>query len=134
MGDRPTGADRGANSGSGDRQIPRSELREPTVRQVEFAPFPRIRRNEGWSSGFTRDLSRGGACLRTRSGVEAGSLLRVIVHRPDGSTDRDSVGRVVWCREEAEGRCQLGLAWLASRPRIRRRAGARPPDPGDTGA
>ena len=121
-------------TGGSEPRVPRCETREPTVRQVEYAPFPRIRRDEGWSRGFTRDVSRGGACLRTTAGVDAGSLLRVIVHRPDGSTDLDSVGRVVWCREGSDGECQMGVAWLASRPGVKRRAGSRPPGSGGSPA
>ncbi len=118
----------------GPTEVPRSEAREAAVREVEYAPFPRVRRGEGWGRGFTRDLSRGGACLRTPAPVEAGSLLRVIVHGPDGSTALDSVGRVVWCRETAEGECRMGLSWLAARPGARRRRGSRPVEPTDSGS
>lgn len=123
----------GTTRSPGEAEVPRGEAREPAVRQVEYAPFPRVRRGQGWGRGFTRDLSRGGACLRTPTAVEAGSLLRVIVHGPDGSTALDSVGRVVWCREIAEGECRMGVSWLAARPGARRRRGSRPPDPTDSG-
>ena len=60
-------------------QPARKARRVATVRLVEFAPFPRERRDERWGLGFTLDLSSQGACLRTKEAAPVGSLLRVIV-------------------------------------------------------
>jgi hypothetical protein len=100
----------------------RKERREATVRLVEYAPFPRVRRDQRWRVGFTRDLSPGGACLRAEEVAPVGSLLHVIVRSVDGRPTLDSIARVVWCQPGDSGEVRLGLALVAARPRRVHRA------------
>ena len=101
----------------------RKARRIATVRLVEFAPFPRVRRDERWSVGFTLDLSSQGACLRTKETEPIGSLLRVIVRGVDGRPTLDSIARVVWSASGSFGEVRMGLSMLAARsaPRAARR-------------
>jgi len=95
----------------------RKARRIATVRLVEFAPFPRARREERWHVGFTLDLSTQGACLRATETEPVGSLLRVIVRGVDGRPTLDSIARVVWSANGRFGEVRMGLALLASRSR-----------------
>src|SRR5512138_1557214 len=103
----------------------RKSRRVATVRLVEFAPFPRVRRDERWQVGFTLDLSSQGACLRAKEAEPVGSLLRVIVRGVDGRPTLDSIARVVWCAHGQFGEVRMGLHLLASRQRRPKRAAAR---------
>ena len=87
------------------------------MRQVEFAPFPRVRRDERWNAGFTLDLSSQGACLRVKEAAPVGSLLRVIVRGVDGRPTTDSIARVVWSAQGRFGEVRMGLSMLAARSR-----------------
>jgi hypothetical protein len=95
----------------------RKARRIATVRLVEFAPFPRVRRQERWHVGFTLDLSSQGACLRTKETAPIGSLLRVIVRGVDGRPTLDSIARVVWSANGRFGEVRMGLSMLAARTR-----------------
>jgi hypothetical protein len=108
-------------------QAARKARRIATVRLVEFAPFPRERRDEQWGVGFTLDLSSQGACLRTKEAAAVGSLLRVVVRGVDGRPTLDSIARVVWHARGSFGevgwasrcspRARAAPCELASRPR-----------------
>lgn len=106
-------------------QPARKARRVATVRLVEFAPFPRERRDERWGLGFTLDLSSQGACLRTKEAAPVGSLLRVIVRGVDGRPTLDSIARVVWHRSGRFGEVRMGVSMLAARSRRPLRAIAR---------
>ena len=95
----------------------RKARRIATVRLVEFAPFPRARREERWHVGFTLDLSSQGACLRAKETEPVGSLIRVIVRGVDGRPTLDSIARVVWSADGRFGEVRMGLSMLASRSR-----------------
>jgi hypothetical protein len=109
--------DFGGRGGSPGLRSVRKARRIATVRLVEFAPFPRVRRSERWNVGFTLDLSSQGACLRTKETAPVGSLLRVVVRGVDGRPTLDSIGRVVWSANGRFGEVRMGLSLLASRPR-----------------
>jgi hypothetical protein len=98
-------------------QAARKARRIATVRLVEFAPFPRERRDEQWGVGFTLDLSSQGACLRTKEAAAVGSLLRVVVRGVDGRPTLDSIARVVWHARGSFGEVRMGVSMLASRTR-----------------
>jgi hypothetical protein len=100
----------------GSRAV-RKARRVATVRLVEFAPFPRVRRDERWDVGFTLDLSSQGACLRAKETAPIGSLLRVIVRGVDGRPTLDSIARVVWSAPGRFGEVRMGLSTLATRSR-----------------
>jgi len=108
-------------------QPARKARRVATVRLVEFAPFPRERRDERWGLGFTLDLSSQGACLRTKEAAPVGSLLRVIVRGVDGRPTLDSIARVVWHRSGRFGEVRMGVSMLAARTRRPLRAVSRKP-------
>jgi hypothetical protein len=103
-------------SALGSRSV-RKARRVATVRLVEFAPFPRVRRQERWNVGFTLDLSSQGACLRAKEAAPIGSLLRVIVRGVDGRPTLDSIARVVWSANGRFGEVRMGLSMLAARSR-----------------
>lgn len=98
-------------------QAARKARRIATVRLVEFAPFPRERRDEQWGVGFTLDLSSRGACLRTKEAAAVGSLLRVVVRGVDGRPTVDSIARVIWHARGNYGEVRMGISMLASRSR-----------------
>jgi len=109
--------DFGAREGTLGSRTVRKVRRVATVRLVEFAPFPRVRRQERWHVGFTLDLSSQGACLRARDTAPIGSLLRVIVRGVDGRPTLDSIARVVWSANGRFGEVRMGLSMLAARAR-----------------
>ena len=108
-------------------QAARKARRVATVRLVEFAPFPRERRDERWGVGFTLDLSSQGACLRTKEAAPVGSLLRVVVRGVDGRPSLDSIARVIWHARGRFGEVRMGISMLASRTRRPARAVSRKP-------
>jgi hypothetical protein len=87
------------------------------VRLVEYAPFPRVHRDQRWRHGFTVDLSSRGFCLRAKDAAPNGSLVHVIVRSVDGRPFLDAIARVSWVTRGPEGDARLGLEILASRPR-----------------
>jgi len=103
----------------------RKARRIATVRLVEFAPFPRARREERWHVGFTLDLSSKGACLRAKETEPVGSLLHVIVRGVDGRPTLDSIARIVWSANGRFGEVRMGLSMLATRSRRPRRVASR---------
>ena len=114
-------------SSDGRRTRIRREHREEGVRYVEYSPFPRVSADQRERSGFTRDLSPSGLCLRTKRAETPGSLLRVVVRDVDGRPTLESVARVAWTRPTRDGAWQLGLALLDRRPQAKvRRTQGRP--------
>lgn len=109
--------DFGVREGSLGLRAARKARRIATVRQVEFAPFPRSHRDERWNAGFTLDLSSQGACLRAKEAAPVGSLLRVVVRGVDGRPTLDSIARVVWSAHGRFGEVRMGLSMLAARSR-----------------
>ena len=103
----------------------RKARRIATVRLVEFAPFPRARREERWHVGFTLDLSSQGVCLRAKDAEPVGSLIHVIVRGVDGRPTLDSIARVVWSSNGRLGEVRMGLSMLAFRSRRPRRVAPR---------
>ena len=103
-------------SAAGSQSI-RKERREATVRLVQYAPFPRVHRDERWRSGFTLDLSPAGACLRGEEAAAVGALLHVIVRSVDGRPSLESIARVIWSSRGRTGEARMGVALLAARER-----------------
>ena len=93
----------GGSEGGSERLVEtRMEIREPTVRRVEYTPFPRVGSDTRMRVGFTRDVSASGMALGVEEPLPVGSLLRVIVQKVDGRPDFDAVARVAWCQEDPE--------------------------------
>lgn len=103
------------NAASEDRVESREEPRERTVRQVEYAPFPRVGANTGTHVAFTRDLSASGMALGVETPLPVGSLLRVVVQQVDGRPGADVVARVAWCREAGDDAPGAPRAWMGLR-------------------
>jgi len=101
---------------------------------VEYAPFPRVHRDERWRAGFTLDLSPLGACLRGEEAVPAGALLHVVVRSVDGRPSLESIARVVWCACGLTGEARMGLALVAARERRPLRVAGSHPGVGWAGA
>jgi hypothetical protein len=102
-----------ALGGSGSRPLEaRKEMRERTVRRVEYAPFPRVGSDTRTRVGFTRDASASGMALGVEEALPAGSLVRIIVQRVDGRPDFDAVARVAWCRQAPGAPTGSPAAWL----------------------
>jgi len=96
----------------------RMELRERTVRRVEYAPFPRVGSDTRARVGFTRDVSTSGMALGVDEALPVGSLLRIMVQGVDGRPDFDAVARVAWCRAASDApsgspTARLGLSVIA---------------------
>jgi hypothetical protein len=79
------------------------EARTPLVRGVEYCCFPRAHADEGLRSGFTRDISPSGMCLRVESHEPKDQLLRIVVHRIDGRAGQEQIVRVAWYRPVRRG-------------------------------
>jgi hypothetical protein len=101
----------------GDASPARREPRREVVRQVEYAPYPRVRADQRLRLGFTRDMSASGLCLAIAHGAPVGSLLHVTVRGLDGRATVDSLARVVWERELPDGDFLVGLELHAERRR-----------------
>ena len=100
----------------------RSEPREQTVHVVEYSRYPRRLANEGRQVGYTQDRSESGLGLDLHERVWPGELLQVTLRDIDGTIAIDGLARVVWCRENREGRSQAGLSMLrekSERPMLR---------------
>jgi len=91
--------------------------RDETVRLVEYAPFPRVHRDQQWRHGFTLDLSPRGLCVRAKEVAPIDSLLRIIVRSADGRPSLDAVARVAWVARTLGGDPRMGLEIVASRER-----------------
>ncbi|MCG8590030.1 MAG: PilZ domain-containing protein [Proteobacteria bacterium] len=89
--------------------VRRTEVRERTVRIVEYTPFPRVTRDSGRRVGFSRDVSSSGMCLGVEAELTAGDLLRVVVRGVDGLPTLDSLARVLWSRPRQDGGFWAGL-------------------------
>lgn len=107
----------GGSAGASGSAASRRVRRDTTVRLVEFAPFPRVRRDQRWRHGFTTDLSARGLCLRAKDVAPTGSLLHVIVRSVDGRPFLDVVARVAWTTRGPEGDVRVGLEFVATRQR-----------------
>jgi hypothetical protein len=107
----------GGSAGASGSEPPRKVRRDTTVRLVEYAPFPRVRRDQRWRHGFTVDLSSRGLCLRAKEAAPMGSLLHVIVRSVDGRPFLDVIARVAWATRGPEGDVRVGLEFVASRRR-----------------
>lgn len=89
------------------------------VRGVELCRFPRVGAEEGLHSGFTRDVSKSGMCLRVTSAEREGTLLRVVVNEIDGRRGPERIVRVAWCRPMRPGNpggYLVGVAFVQSAP------------------
>lgn len=87
------------------------------MRLVEYAPFPRVRRDQQWRHGITLDLSPRGLCIRAKDVAPIGSLLRIIVRSADGRPSIDAVARVAWVARTPGASPRMGLEIVASRER-----------------
>lgn len=109
--------------------VRRRELRREGLRQVDYAPFPRMSLDAGKRLGLLINESDAGLCMVSTKREEVGSLLRVMVRGLHGHTSRDVVARVVWCKETEAGRFHLGMELLReSQPlmvRVRYQGGTR---------
>jgi len=103
------GLPRGAR---GLRVESRMELREETVRRVEYTTFPRVGANTLTRVGFTRNVSASGMALGVDEVLPVGSLVRVVVQAVDGRPDFDAVARVAWCRTDRERSAGSPGGWL----------------------
>ncbi len=127
-GGRPVdGPTEGGNtmSAATDRIGSRRERRQGLVRRVEYSAFPRVKADQRERTGFTRDVSPSGLCLRTDVAEPTGSLLRLVVRDVDGRPTLESLARVAWRRPTEEGTWWLGLALLEGRRQARIRPPAR---------
>jgi len=107
----------GGNAGTDRPRSVRKVRRDATVRLVEYAPFPRVHRDEQWRHGFTLDLSPRGLCVRAKVVAPIGSLLRIIVRSVDGRPSLDAVARVAWIARTPRSWPRMGLEIVASRER-----------------
>lgn len=105
--------DFGGNASAGRPRPVRKARRDETVRLVEYAPFPRIRRDQQWRHGFTLDLSSRGLCVRAKDVAPIGSLLRIILRNVDGQPALDGVVRVMWSEHDPGGAPRMGLEVIA---------------------
>ena len=114
--------DFGGNASTGRPRPVRKVRRDETVRLVEYAPFPRIQRDQQWRHGFTLDLSSRGLCVRAKDVAPTGSLLRIILRNVDGQLALDCVARVAWSAGLPSGSSRMGLEVVARKgPRRVRR-------------
>jgi hypothetical protein len=90
----------------------RREMREETVRIVEYSSFPRVEPLQELRIGFTRDLCSTGMCLGVDEREPVGTLLRLSVRDVAGKCADALIGRVMWTGAERDGRFWLGLELL----------------------
>lgn len=109
--------DFGGDASTGGSWTARRVRRDATVRLVEYAPFPRVHRDQQWRHGFTLDLSSRGLCVRTKAVAPIDSLLRIIVRSVDGRPFLDAVARVAWIARTPQAPPRMGLEIVASRDR-----------------
>lgn len=104
-----------------DIQIPLFETLEPArrgedrhdrVQAVQYCRFPRVCADQRLRTGFTRDVSGSGLCVRVDQGEPVGALLRLIPRGVDGEPETERIGRVAWARPAADGGSWLGIALL----------------------
>ena len=107
----------GGNAGTGRSRTVRRVRRDATMRLVEYAPFPRVHRDQQWRHGFILDLSPRGLCVRAKEVAPIGSLLRIIVRSVDGRPSLDAVARVAWVARTPGGNPRMGLEIVAARDR-----------------
>ena len=92
------------------------------VRIAHYSAYPRCKRNHGIRSGYTRNASGGGLTLVTAVPESVGELLRIRIQDLFERDGRDTVARVVSCRQVHRSRFELSLAALATyAPHTRRR-------------
>jgi hypothetical protein len=93
----------------------RAETRERIVRQVDYCRFPRVCAQKP-RTGFTRDMSDSGLCLRTDVAEPVGALLRVVVRGLRGRPAREAIARVAWTAPAEGDEHLLGLRLLEVKP------------------
>ena len=97
----------------------RREERLDEVRSAEYTPFPRTGANQAPRRGFSRDVSPLGMCLGVDVPERIGALLRVEVRQLDGQSIGATIGRVVWCKPNRDGRYWIGLDLLCEPDGVR---------------
>jgi hypothetical protein len=73
-----------------------------------------MERNQRRMTAFVRNESLSGLCLVSDQNESVGSWLRVGVQAVDGFPTKDTLARVVWTREQPDGRHWLGLSLMES--------------------
>lgn len=89
--------------------VRRCESREDVVRRVDYCRFPRVCAEHHPRTGFTRDVSPAGLCLRAELPEPVGSLLRLTLCDIDGRPSREAIGRVAWTHPTLDGVHWLGV-------------------------
>jgi hypothetical protein len=90
----------------------RLEARQSVVHVVEYSRYPRRLASENRRIAYTQDRSETGLGLDLPERVTPGELLRVTVRDIDGQIDLDGLARVVWCKQNGEGRARAGVSIL----------------------
>ena len=93
----------------------RDEFRSRVLRMADITPFPRQADRGERRTGYALDESEGGLCIQLDATVPVGSMLRVVLNDFDGSSLRDEVVRVAWCRARSGGRFNVGLEVIHQR-------------------
>lgn len=89
------------------------------MRRVAYSAFPRVEADQRERTGFTRDVSPSGLCLKADAAEPTGSLLRLVVQDADGRPTLETLARVAWRRAVPGGGWWIGLALLGERrPRL----------------
>lgn len=91
---------------------PESPL-EGGLRLARYSVYPRAERNHGSQAGYTRSVLRGASFTLVTTAAEAvGELLRVSIQGLGEGDARDTLARVVSCRQVADDRFELRLQAL----------------------
>ena len=93
----------------------RREKRERVFRAAEYSPYPRVGRDQRRLTAFVRNESLSGMCLVSDQTEPVGSCLHVAVEAVDGLPTKETLARVVWTCQQADGRHWLGLSLLNPR-------------------
>jgi len=93
------------------------EARTPTIRLVEYAPFPRIEAGHIRCQAHTLDMSSSGMCLLAPNRHPIGTLLHVQVYGVFGNTLREALVRIAWSKPTADEKFLLGVEFIAEAPR-----------------
>ena len=59
---------------------------------------------DGFMTDWAVNISRGGLFVNTRSPLEIGSEIKLIISLPDGNFPFDLIGRVTWVNAPSDGR------------------------------
>jgi len=101
-------------------------MRKPTIRLVEYAPFPRIEAGHIRSQAHTLDMSPSGMCLLAPNGHAIGTLLHVQVYGVFGNILREALARIAWSKPTTDEKFLLGVEFIAEAPRTIFKADAHP--------